>query len=133
MQNHINQANHNQEFLDICEEKCPDSFFDWKTTIVFYIALHYLRAYHKMKGVKIDANHKDLLYHSNPNNSDAKNPLSKKAYDFYRDLFNSAHNSRYQGFLDKSNRMALMKFEFLQSKNNLSELKKYLKNQGLKI
>ena len=133
MDENINQAIHNEAFLNSIEEKCPDTFFDWKITIVFYIALHYLRAYANIKKVRIGASHKELLYHSNPNHIDAINPLSKNAYRIYRDLFSAAHNSRYQGFLDKTHRMLLMEQEFIRCKKNLRELKKYLKSQGLKI
>ncbi len=42
MQNHIDQAEHNEKFLTELEIDYPTTYFDWKITICFYTALHYL-------------------------------------------------------------------------------------------
>lgn len=131
MQEHINQAQHNEEFLKAIEDKFPDYFFDWKITVIFYIALHYLKAYNQFNNARIGSSHKELNFNANPANEKALNPLSTKAFNHYFDLFNSSYNSRYIGLLDRKNTINLLKFNYWQAKTDLEELKKYFKSKGL--
>ena len=45
MQKHINQAEHNYTFFEQINDDNPEDFFDWKITVLFYSALHYITAY----------------------------------------------------------------------------------------
>ena len=57
MQKHLGQAKHNQELLSEMEIKFPQRFFDWKITISFYIAIHYLQALADSKNIEIGQTH----------------------------------------------------------------------------
>ena len=133
MNEHLNQAAHNADFLAALSQQFPKLYFDWKITIVFYTALHYIRAFEHFNGVKIRGRHVDLLYHSNPANADALNPLSRRAFDAYSDLFNSAHKSRYQGFGSKDFHMTLLECDFQLCLTNLDIIRHYLHSKGLNI
>lgn len=44
MQAHLEQAVHNEHFHACIQQEFSDKFFDWKTTVLFYVALHWLHA-----------------------------------------------------------------------------------------
>lgn len=67
MQNHLEQAKHNRELLNEMETVFPQKFFDWKITITFYIAIHYLQALADHKGIEIGQTHNDIERNVNPN------------------------------------------------------------------
>lgn len=131
MQHHISQAKHNEEFLLILETHCPDKFFDWKITIVFYSALHWLRALEKSKGLNFGQSHKETIKNIKPNGGGLM-PLSRGCFDAYTDLFDSARNSRYAGFVKASDFLALMKYEYERAQTNLGVVKAYCIANGVK-
>jgi hypothetical protein len=45
MKNHLNKAAYNEDFLAKIEDAFPGDFYDWKITVIFYVAVHYLDAY----------------------------------------------------------------------------------------
>ena len=133
MNEHLNQAEHNADFLEALDKQFPKLYFDWKITVVFYIAVHYLRAYEHFNGVKIKGRHVEMLYHSDPSKPDALNPLSKRAFDAYADLFNAAHKSRYQGFGSKAFHMTLLEYDYKLCLKNLEIIRNYLHSKGLNL
>ena len=54
MQQYLNQANHNQKFHDCINSEFPGHFCDWKITVLFYIAIHYLKALADKKNFDIN-------------------------------------------------------------------------------
>ena len=105
MISHLTQVKHNEDFLAIIENHCPQTYFDWKVTVVFYSGLHYLRGLEKLRKLDIGIKHKDLFYHINPNKKDALMPVDQAVYDCYSDLFNLSISSRYDGIDDKEARL----------------------------
>lgn len=133
MTEHINQAKHNEKFLLLIEQHCPDNYFDWKITVVFYCALHYLRAFESFKKIKVGGTHKDMIYHINPKNKDAKMKIDQSCADCYIDLFNMAHTSRYNGIKDTKVYLQLLKYNLSLAKKHLDHIKKFVEGHGLKI
>ena len=60
MNSFYNQAKHNKEFLDCVEENFPNSFFDWKITILFYVSIHLIKCLAKTRNVEIGDTHYDI-------------------------------------------------------------------------
>jgi hypothetical protein len=133
MTEHLNQAQHNWDFLNALNTHFPKLYFDWKITVTFYVAIHYLRAFEKYKGVRIHGTHRELIYHSDPAHTDALNPLSHTAFLAYLGLFDAAHKSRYKGFGDKNFHMTLLQLDYNNAQEYLSILKTYIVGQGLKL
>jgi hypothetical protein len=129
---HLNQAKHNENFLSEIEKHSSNNYFDWKVVVVFYSALHYLRALEKLHNKKIYGRHKDLLYHINPKNIDAKMPIDQKCADSYFDLFNMSHISRYYGIDNAQIHLALMKYNLNLAKSHYATIKKYCIANGVK-
>lgn len=98
MQNHLKQAKHNQELLSEMETVFPQQFFDWKMTICFYIAIHYLQALADSKNIEIGQSHYDIELNINPNsNNNPKMRITRGAWEEYRRLFRYSQTARYDG------------------------------------
>lgn len=60
MQQFIDQAIHNEKFHECVHTNFTDSFFDWKITILFYTAIHYLKALAAKRNIDIGNTHADI-------------------------------------------------------------------------
>ncbi|WP_346319755.1 hypothetical protein [Chitinophaga sp. YIM B06452] len=80
MEPHINQANHNLQLHAILCERYSTQYFDWKITILFYVALHLLKALAKRKNIKIGQTHSDIESNCNPRRFKGKMPLTERAW-----------------------------------------------------
>lgn len=132
MLNHLNLAKHNEDFLNTIENAAPNSFFDWKITVCFYSALHYLRALEKLKKKQIGNSHKQFLFHLDSSNKDAVLPINRTIFEHYQSLFDMAHKTRYTAFINAKFQMSLYKSNLEFAKNSLSTIKQYCVKQGIK-
>lgn len=123
MQQHLNQAKHNESFLSVVETHFPDNFFDWKITIIFYIAVHYIDAYFASYG-EHTYSHEDrrekLEY--------GANSVSMAFIDHYNNLYNICRNARYNGFTDEQAYLRLQQNKLAEAKKNLKFIKNYIKD-----
>ena|SRR6185369_11992951 len=113
MQRHIAQSKHNHEFLCCIKDKFPDKFYDWKITSTFYIAIHYVRALSKKRGITIGNSHESLK-----NAIDPKPPmppilvLSPECLSAYKTLYRYCRTARYDGFLNEENFNRICKINY---------------------
>jgi len=133
MKTHLARAQHNEKFLDFIETNINDDFLDWKITVAFYAALHYLKAFLKLKGIISGNSHKEIDSIIDPKNPKAKFPIPEKQYTYYQELYQNARNSRYSGLYTSDFQILLLKVKCDQSKKSLEELKSYFKENGLKF
>ena len=134
MQHHIEQAKHNELFLADLEIDYPTIYFDWKVTICFYIAIHYLQALADYKNIEIGETHNDIERNVNPNSRWTPiMRISNGAWRNYKDLFKYSQIARYEGIHDKESFEELRESDYLESKQHLEHFKKYIKSQGLEI
>ena len=132
MQHHLEQAKHNEFFLSDLEVDYPTTYFDWKVTVSFYIALHYLQALGDYRNIEIGETHNDIERNVNPNSS--RNPvmrISNSAWRNYKSLFKYSQIARYDGINDRQNFEELRESDYLECKTHLENFKKYIKSQGL--
>src|ERR1039457_2916731 len=101
MKRFLEQATHNHDFHDCLIKHFPDTFYDWKITVLFYIALHYLKALMKHRGQKVENTHWDIQNEVNPDEPKAKCKISKTAYKNYYKLKQYSENARYEGVIDE--------------------------------
>ena len=120
-QEHIEQARHNAGLVSYLEENIPDSFHDWKVTICFYEALHWVRAFLCTQGIGSSDNHNHTLNCINPRAREKppKHVPMPTVYPAYFRMYQLSKAARYQGFLQKRS------FEKQQS-DNLREAKECL-------
>lgn len=133
---HLKQAKHNANFLQSVENQWADAFFDWKITLKFYVALHFMRAWVVQKGVIVPleshfAFHKEL----NPSNAQAKCPLPKPIFDAYYLLYAQSRQARYEGFISSLpvfNREMRSRYQTLVLPT-FQTIETFLKKEGVSI
>ena len=133
MQRHLEQALHNIQFQESICHDFGDKFFDWKITISFYTALHWIHALSKMRKINIGSTHDEVSRNINPDKQGASMPINRLAYKHYRELHNYSRAARYDGMTDIATFEVIMKANFSYCEQHLSELRKYIVSQGLPI
>lgn len=88
MQHHIDQANHNKDFHSCIQDNFYERFYDWKITVLFYIALHYLKALYLKRNMNIGDTHFDIEQNVNPDRPNPTMTITKGAWREYKNLFN---------------------------------------------
>lgn len=134
MHNHLDQAKHNERFLTEVERSFPLIYNDWKITIVFYAALHYLRAYASFRGVIIPESHDGMrraMGSGQP--SGPKLDIDESCSKSYRVLFSICHSARYQGVKDMGRFEAMHGRGLVAARKKLDRIKGHLKEKGLKV
>jgi hypothetical protein len=131
MRKHIDQALQNEAFLADLNKKFPKDYFDWKTTALFYTALHYVLAYAAFRRKNIGHSHREMLDNSNPALSTAINPLQADVFTAYNYLYKLSRTARYTVFNDERIKNLTMQTSYLEATTYLSEIKKYFKAQKL--
>ncbi len=129
VQKHYNQAVHNYRFFWEVHSKLPGAFYDWKITVLFYTALHLLRALMRKRGIEVSDSHQGLSAVINPNRSDPVSPVKKHCYDSYKILYNASLEVRYSGFLNPDKQSIYLKRRFSTCEEALKSIDVYMKSQ----
>jgi len=132
MQIHLDQATHNQDFHTCIVGQFPDKFYDWKITVLFYTALHWLHALADQKGIDIGRTHVDVAHNCNPRKY-GNMPLSQVAWNHYNSLWNYSYASRYEGITDIQTFETLKQIDHSYAMQNVDFLRKYVVGLGLPI
>jgi hypothetical protein len=133
MKEHLDQASHNADFHACLVDKFSTRFFDWKITVLFYEAIHYLQALADKRGIDIGQTHKEIHSNVNPNSAGAKMRITSGAWREYSSLFNYSLTSRYSGITDKSTFELLMENDHGYCLKHLENFKKYICSQAVPI
>lgn len=129
----LEQAKHNQLFHDKICECFEDRFFDWKITIVFYTAIHYLKALAYSKGINIGENHEQIESAVNPYIDNALMPIKPFAWKAYKAMKNYSRTARYDGITDFETFEELKKDDYKFCLENFETFKSYMKSQGIEL
>lgn len=128
MNKHIQQYTHNQEFLtEICN-KCPDTFFDWKTTVVLYCCIHLIRGLAEREG-KILGNRHNHVFDYLENKTSKKSKIYRSFYVIYK----NSRDVRYNGFTNRKSFESFSHTKFNQSLTLLEKIKGFVTSQGVEI
>jgi hypothetical protein len=133
MQQHIDQASHNQKFHDSIDTQFGELFYDWKITVLFYVAIHYLKALAAHKGIDIGETHYEIEQSVNPDRHSAKMRITRNAWREYKNLFNYSRTARYEGITDFETFEKLKQTDHTYCVQHLDNFKRYLRTQGLPI
>ena len=101
---HLQQYQHNKDFLTKVCKDYDSNYFDWKITTLFYSILHYA-----------DALLADRMGHHPKEHSDRVERLERiipdKEYRLYLRLMNACRNSRYEiKYLGKKGQPACLRY-----------------------
>jgi hypothetical protein len=134
MDNHLLQVTHNEGLLAHLETTCPRSFNDWKVTLVYYIALHQMRAFGKFMHVSIGRSHKDLEVAMKNQGASVPNlDVDRECADSYMILESVSRAARYDGIDDPSIFEHINGKRLSFSKLKLQKIKNHLEAKGLPL
>lgn len=128
------QAIHNKEFLDCITEKFPSKFYDWKITIIFYIAIHLLKALGKKRGKNIGSSHYEIFNSFDPGRTN--NPITNIPPDIwttYKRIYKYSKQSRYDGISDPTITEISLKADYQEVFKLLVTYCDYMDTQHLKL
>jgi uncharacterized protein (UPF0332 family) len=133
MQEHIEQVKHNQKFHECIVNNFNSQFFDWKITVLFYVAIHCLKALAAKRKINIGETHHDIEKSVNPEKPNAIMRISKNAWREYKTLFNYSRTARYNGITDFATFEKLMEIDHSNCITHLDNFKNYIIGQGIKL
>jgi uncharacterized protein (UPF0332 family) len=134
MNEFLKQAKHNKDFHECICANFQSTFFDWKITVVFYTALHYVKALASFKGIYIGKSHSEILRSINPNNkTSVVLHLSYSAWDNYKNLFQYCHSARYDGITDFDTWQSLKEADYKHCLQLLLTFESYIKSEKIPI
>jgi hypothetical protein len=134
MDKHLRQVAHNESLLVHLEQTFPNSYNDWKVTLVFYASLHLLRAYSFLTGVSIGASHKELQVAMKNQGASVPNlDVSTDCTNNYASLYSASRQARYDGIGDPVLFEQSVGRSLIFSKRKLQKIKDHLRTKGLPI
>jgi hypothetical protein len=133
MKEFLTQAQHNQEFHDCIAEEFADKFHDWRITVLFYVAIHYLKALASKRGVQIGDTHHEIECNVNPDRPSATMKIKKNAWKEYKRLYDYSRTARYAGYCPITTFEELKKIDYQYCLQHLEHFKKYVKGEGVPV
>jgi len=133
MQSHIDQGKHNESLLSHLKVNFPDKYNDWKITIIFYCAIHYLKAYAALNKKNIGVTHNEIFINTDSLNKNASFPIQRGAYLLYKDIYQYSRTARYNGMIDSKTFEILMKADLDECEKNFVKFKKFLVSKRVPI
>ncbi len=132
MQEYIRQARHNLRlYADLCN-KHPDEYDDWKITLLFYTALHWVRALADKRQIYIGKSHAEIERSCNPKLCGAM-PINTKAWEHYHDLHKGSQVARYKGIIDIESFRKEQRINLANCKPGIEYLRKYIQGRGIEL
>ena len=130
MEKYLNQAEHNENFLEKLKEEFPYDFHDWKITVIFYTSLHYIKCFALTKSITLK-HHKDTFdkLHSGELSFGSDDGLKK----CYFKLYAYSKLSRYSGFLTIEAFDRICMINYTDSTLKLGLIKKFVKGELEKL
>lgn len=121
------QACSNENLLASIEEHTPTDFYDWRATIIFYSALHYLKSYAKTKGITL-VDHRDTFkkLYSKGKGLPPELIIDTKVRWCYDILFKFAHATRYDGYFKENVSGKVGKLRLKDAKEYLALMKDWI-------
>jgi len=133
MRRFLEQINHNQNFYNCIDNNFKDKFYDWKITVLFYIAVHCLKSLSVKRNIKIGNTHFDIECNVNPDREGSKMKISRNAWREYKNLYQYSRTARYNGITDIETFEQLKQIDHKYCLEHLKRFKKYVKGQGVNI
>ena len=133
MQQFLDQASHNQDFHDTIVGNFNNRFYDWKIIVLFYVAVHLLKALAAKRNIDIGRTHNEIEKSVNPDRVNAVMRITKTAWKNYYALYLYSRTARYEGLTDCATFESLMQTDHSYCLFHLSDFKKYIIGQGVPL
>ena len=121
IEHYFKQAKRNEDLL-LELEKDQDKFNDWKCTICFYIAIHYLKTLAESMKVEIGNKHSDIFKNINPKTKPKPIiQIPEHIFASFKLLYDNSHLARYGGVKPSETMFdSIMKNNFIESQDSLT-------------
>jgi hypothetical protein len=133
MQKYLKQAAHNKAFHECIEQSFSKKFYDWKVTVLFYIAIHCLKALATNLKVEIGDTHREIENNINPDRPQHTLAIKRTAFKNYRNLYQYSKTARYEGFTDFDTFEKLKEVDHSYCLKHLSDFQKYIESRGISL
>jgi hypothetical protein len=130
---HIKKAKSNEKFRSELCHCFEDQFFDWKVTVCFYEAIHWLRALAHHRKKEIGRTHIDIKKNIDPKYADATMVIEAHARKAYEVLHKNSQSARYDSYLEDEDENEVYGNMFKHSEENLKQFKGFIDKQKLDI
>jgi len=129
MSQYIQQAEHNQEFHDCIDCNFKGRYYDWQITVLFYVAVHYLKALAEKRGVDIGESHKAIRQNVCPASVHRIMQIPNNAWRWYSGLLEYSRSARYNGIADFEHYQELKQNDHAHAVILLESFKSYVCRQ----
>lgn len=126
-------ANHNHAFYETICTHHPETYYDWKITVLFYAALHYLKALAKHRKKEIGDTHIVINRNIKYGDHNPSMPISGRAYENYMYLFHYSQTARYDGISNLAVFAELRKRDHEHALKCFKEFKSFILSSGVVI
>jgi len=131
MQGYIDRAKENENVLSTLNTNLPVDAVEWPITLIFYSALHYIKAYLKFKYNIETTSHINIDNIINPQ-FNKSTQLPQSIYIAYNSLYQMSKAARYNPLRQKM-RITLAVAKRKKAEQSLIVIKTFLKTEGLPI
>lgn len=132
VQKHVRQARHNLQLHAALCQHYPEEYPDWKITMLFYTALHWVHALAQQRRINIGSSHAEIERSCNPRCFGVM-PLPQRAWDEYQLLIRNSHRARYDGIMNFTEVMWQHCLHHEESVKAISYLRKYLEGRDIPL
>ena len=131
---HIERAELNLDFHDCLVEEFESEFYEWRSTALFYVSLHYLKGLGSKKRIDLGNSHESIRKCCCPkSNPGARMPITNTAWNNYHALKIYSEEGRYDGVSDLKLHEEIMRGNYADACQRFEDFKKYVCAQGLAI
>lgn len=131
MQSYIAQAESNFRLLCHLEKDHPAEFDDWKTTIIFYIIVHAMKAYCDRNKIT-DTGDSHIQTFDSMRTGRLKG-LKQHVKDDYSALFRYSRRARYEGIHDPQRFSIICRSDYTDARKRMGGLLGYFEGRGVPI
>jgi hypothetical protein len=101
--------------------------------VLFYTALHYIKAYYKSKNINIWETHFEIEKSISPFIPNSPYKVNKTCCSSYKALFRYSHTARYDGVADIATFEQSLKGDHKICLAHIDAVKKYIIGMGIKL
>lgn len=128
MNSFLLKARRNLDFLKMLETDFPDEYFEWKVTVIFYIALNATKGYLELIAIIPKSNHNELANQIDSHSSNTSTATFDIQYPVeYKRIREFSEAARYEPIQNDALYDQIFKGNYNQCKIKLNRLIEFLR------
>lgn len=126
----FDKAHYNSEFLEKIKQDFPNDFYDWKTTVVFYIAYHLIKGIAEIGMDDAGETHRDVFRWIKKPTHERGFSIPNNVLRAYSDIYDFSVSSRYDGvFRDPESEKEIQQQNFEDAERLLANIRSFAKSR----